>query len=68
VIFSDYRLFCVKNKIIDGDVGTSRQPTNYTNPSVILVPRETNLNELSYGLAGQKTIPEYTKNPGAATN
>jgi hypothetical protein len=44
-----------------GDVGTSRQPTDCTNPSINSVLREINLDKLPP--ADQKRIPEYTKNP-----
>jgi hypothetical protein len=53
----------VIRKRLDGDVGTSRQPTDCTNSSVNLVPREINLDELSYGPAVRKRISEYTKDP-----
>jgi hypothetical protein len=55
--------YVVRRKISDDDVGTSRQPTNSSNPSTNSVPREINLDELPYDPADRKRIPEYTKNP-----
>jgi hypothetical protein len=55
--------YVVRRKISDGDVGTSRQPTNSINPSSNSVPREINLDELPYDPADRKRIPQYTKSP-----
>jgi hypothetical protein len=51
-----------KNKS-DGDVGTSRQPTDCINPSINSPPRENILDELPYDPADRKRILVYTKNP-----
>jgi hypothetical protein len=55
--------YVVRRRISDDDVGTSRQPTNSSNPSTNSAPREINLDELPYDPADRKRIPEYTKNP-----
>jgi hypothetical protein len=49
----------VIRKRLDGDVGTSgsRQPTDCTNSLANSVPREINLDELSYDPADRKRIP-----------
>jgi hypothetical protein len=59
----------IQRKRSNGDVGNSsrlqivltRDKKNCTNLSVISMPREINLDELSYDPADRKRIPEYTK-------
>jgi hypothetical protein len=53
----------VIRKRSDGDVGTSRQPTDCTIFSVNSVLKEINLDELPYDPADREKISEYTKTP-----
>jgi hypothetical protein len=55
--------FVIIRKISDDDVGTSRQPTNCTDPLINSALIKINWDELPYDPADRKRIPEYTKNP-----